>query len=128
MKNTSESVVIKPSPPSCISTSKTACPNKLKYAPTLTSVRPVTHVADVAVNKAVRNGVDCPFLVDIGSIKINAPISIRRANTTAILLAGFILFFKSNDRIILTTSSNQILYQVYQIFFHVLGESKIKIG
>ena len=50
--NTSEVTVIKPSPPACISISSTHWPKSEKVCPTSTTLSPVTHTADVAVNSA----------------------------------------------------------------------------
>ena len=51
-KMTNRPKVIKPRPPSCISTISTHCPNKVKWVPVSTTVRPVTVAAETAVKNA----------------------------------------------------------------------------
>ena len=69
-----------PSPPICIKHKITHFPNKLQYVAVFLTTRPVTHVAEVDVNKASLKDVAFPFACEIGSISSSVPKSIRNLN------------------------------------------------
>ena len=69
--------VIKPNPPICIRTRMTSCPNNVKYEPVSTTMRPVTHVAEVAVNKASTMLMWLPTVAS-GSRRSPVPIKITK--------------------------------------------------
>ena len=75
---------IKPRPPTWISASSTACPNSEKVAPVSTATRPVTHTAEVAVNRLSNRPMLCPSFVDAGSANSSVPSSMtpRKPNTS----------------------------------------------
>ena len=50
--------------------------------------RPVTQVAEVAVNNASRKGAACPLFVAKGSIRRNVPPKMRRRKPPKIILVG----------------------------------------
>ena len=74
-RNSSVAAVIKPSPPSWMSTRMTICPNSVKCVPVSTTTRPVTQEADVAVNSASKKLSGSPWEA-MGNISSSAP---RRA-------------------------------------------------
>ena len=69
----------------------TTCPNVLQYVPVSTGIRPVTHVADVAVNSAVRNFVGSADFEQTGRHKIALPVSTSARNTSTTICGGRIL-------------------------------------
>ncbi len=74
-------LAMKPKPPTCISTSRTACPNGLKVVPTSgNTLSPVTHVADVDMNRASGKLVQVWARDEIGSMSSTAPMAIMTAN------------------------------------------------
>lgn len=52
IRATMEAAVMTPNPPNWIRTRIMICPNLDQYIAVVTVVRPVTHIADVAVNSA----------------------------------------------------------------------------
>ncbi len=64
--------LISPSPPTWMSESMTACPKGVKTVAVSTTVRPVTHTADVAVNKASRGSI--PF---VAAGRRSRPVPVR---------------------------------------------------
>ena len=70
----------RPSPPSCISTRITECPNRVNAVGVSTTTSPVTQVALVEVKSASTNPRRCPAGVDAGSISIPAPQKITAPN------------------------------------------------
>jgi len=60
------------------------------------TTKPVTHVADVDVNNALRKDMLLPLLLEIGNINNNVPISIMSANPKAIACAADILLVDIN--------------------------------
>lgn len=84
-----------PSPPICIKHKITHFPNKLQYVAVFLTTRPVTHVADVDVNKASLKDVAFPFACEIGSISSSVPKSIRHKKPRIIIWKDVNLtFFK----------------------------------
>ena len=57
--------------------------------PTSTTESPVTHTADVDVNRAVIGSVHVPLLEDKGSINNNVPNEITAKKPKHMVLAGF---------------------------------------
>ena len=51
----------------------TSCPKRLKYVAVSTTIKPVTHVADVAVKNASTSRVDPPDVVAAGSMSRTVP-------------------------------------------------------
>ena len=66
---------IKPRPPHCKRIRITSCPKKVKYVEVLTTISPVTVIADVDVNNAFSGFIE-PVCVEIGSINKKVPIII----------------------------------------------------
>ncbi len=66
-------MVINPRPPTCIINKITICPKTVQFDAVSTTTSPVTQVALVAVNSAVKKSVSPPAAVDIGSINSNVP-------------------------------------------------------
>jgi hypothetical protein len=62
-----------PNPPTCISNAITTCPNKLQCVSVSIVVRPVTVVADVAVNNESKKEVAWPLFDAIGSDRSAVP-------------------------------------------------------
>lgn len=60
-------------------------------SPCQPGIRPVTHVADVAVNSAVRNLVGSPDFEQTGRHKIALPVSTSARNTSTTICGGRIL-------------------------------------
>ena len=56
-----------PMPPTCIPNRMTISPKSDQCSAMFTTVRPVTHTADTAVNKLSASGVICPVRVEMGS-------------------------------------------------------------
>ena len=75
---------MKPSPPTWISTSRTACPNREKVVPVSTATRPVTHTAEVAVNRLSSRPMLRPSRVETGSASSSVPSRMmpRKPNTS----------------------------------------------
>lgn len=63
------------------------------------TTRPVTHVADVAVKRAVTNEVVAPLRDEMGSIKSIVPKAIRPMNPRMTILdeEGFLRFVRANN-------------------------------
>ena len=66
-----------------------AWPNPLQYVPVSTTTSPVTHTAEVAVKRAVRNDAECPSAVAKGKLRSSAPRRIIAANPYKKTRAGF---------------------------------------
>ena len=64
----------------------TTCPNKVNCVSVSTTIRPVTQVADVAVNRAVMGPQLTPDRDEMGSINNSAPIRMTPANDKAMTL------------------------------------------
>ena len=62
-----------PNPPTWIIRRIAACPNPLQYVAVSTTTRPVTHTAEVAVNRASTGGVQRALGREIGSIRSTVP-------------------------------------------------------
>ena len=77
-----------PSPPAWIRAMIATCPNGLQWVAVSTTTSPVTHTADVAVNRAVIGSVQVPAVEAIGSIRIPVPIAIRTRNPSARTTSG----------------------------------------
>ena len=75
---------MKPRPPTWISTSSTACPNREKVVPVSTATRPVTHTAEVAVNRLSNRPMLWPYRVETGSASSSVPSRMmpRNPNTS----------------------------------------------
>ena len=71
----------------------TICPNKEKYVPVSATLSPVTQVALVEVNSALKNGRDDPSLLEIGNINNNAPVKMTTIKPSGKTLIGFIPIF-----------------------------------
>ena len=85
---TSDTSVIHPIPPICISKIITTCPKIDQYENVSKTVSPVTHVALVAVNSESTKPVHSLDLEDIGKDKSPAPNKIKRKKLTAISLGA----------------------------------------
>ena len=59
-------IVIKPIPPNCINTRRITWPNRESVAPTLNTLRPVTHTAEVAVKAHQKKRRDWPSATAAG--------------------------------------------------------------
>ena len=97
---TASPMVITPIPPICISVMITPCPKYDQYVAVSCTMRPVTQVADVAVNSASENGViPCPF-EDIGNISSRVPSIISAKKLKMIIWNDDIplRFFRLNNR------------------------------
>src|SRR6056297_2213946 len=68
--------VINPNPPICKSTSMIICPNLVKYVAVSTTINPVTHTAEVDVNKLSTKEIPSEDTVALGIIKRKVPIII----------------------------------------------------
>jgi len=74
-----DAMVIKPSPPICIRIRITIWPNKVNITPVFSTVKPVTHTDEVAVNKA-STGLRLPLeVVAMGRANKMVPIAITEA-------------------------------------------------
>ena len=73
-------ITIKPSPPVVISANMTACPKGAQYSGVLTTVCPVTVMADTEVKKAVSTGVNSPELAAMGNASSPAPTEVSSVN------------------------------------------------
>ena len=65
------------------------CPNNEKYRKVSWTIKPVTQVAEVAVNRDSKKGMERPERVAMGSISKRVPSNISSAKLTTITLAGF---------------------------------------
>ena len=81
-------MVTKPSPPTWISVRMTACPNSVQWLQVSYTTSPVTQVAEVAVNSALRKGTDPPSRLAAGSINRPVPARIMSKNPSAMTCAG----------------------------------------
>ena len=79
--------VIKPSPPTCMSSISTSCPQKVRSAPGSITVSPVTQVPLVAVNSASTNLSGSPVLIT-GSVSSFAPSNMSARKPAIITRAG----------------------------------------
>lgn len=66
-------------------------PKMLQCRPVSTTESPVTHVAEVAVNRHVRKPVGVPAAEDTGSVRMAAPTRMIVRNITAMICGGVIL-------------------------------------
>ena len=82
---------MKPRPPIWIISRIIHWPNMLQCRPVSTTERPVTQVADVAVNRQVRKSVGVPAAEETGSVRIDAPVRITARNISTMICGGFIL-------------------------------------
>ena len=89
-------IVINPRPPVWIKVIITNWPNSLQYVPVSTTTNPVTHTAEVEVNRAFKNPILSPFWVEIGKFNIIAPNNINIPNPITITLAGSIEWIFEN--------------------------------
>jgi hypothetical protein len=80
-------------------TMMTACPKLVQYEAVSTTIRPVTQVADVAVNSAVSGEVKTCACEDIGSISKNAPKRIIPRKAATIMRKGCICFFLAMNNV-----------------------------
>lgn len=71
---------MKPRPPTSTSTRITVCPNPLQWVAVSTTVSPVTHTAEVAVNAACNKFVERPAAVERGSRSSAVPAEIAPTN------------------------------------------------
>ena len=71
--------VMKPSPPSWMSTRMVTCPSGFQYVPVSRTTRPVTQTAEVAVKRASTRGVHCPETDARGDIRMSVPMAMSRA-------------------------------------------------
>ena len=83
---------IKPRPPISIRDSRTTWPKPLHWLQVSKGVRPVTQVAEVAVNKAWRKEQDCPSREAAGSIRRQVPTQMIPKNITAISFVALMGF------------------------------------
>ena len=81
--------VIKPRPPICIRNIITNLPNIVQCSRVLTTTRPVTQTADVAVKRAFTMPILSPSLLDIGRFNKNVPIQTTAKNPSITILVGF---------------------------------------
>ena len=80
-----EATEITPSPPTCISIKITVCPKYDQYVAVSYTTSPVTHTADVAVNKAFPKEVTSPVCDEIGNINNIVPNKITPTNPNVII-------------------------------------------
>ena len=83
---------MKPRPPISISARITACPKPVHCVQVSYKTRPVTQVADVAVNNAGRRPQLVPLLDAMGSISAAVPSKIITAKVIAMILVGLSAF------------------------------------
>ena len=81
---------MKPRPPISISVRITICPKPLHWVQVSKSVRPVTQVAEVAVNSAPRKEQPIPLLDAAGVISSSVPIRMIDAKARAMSLVVLI--------------------------------------
>jgi hypothetical protein len=85
--------VMTPSPPSWMRVRITTCPKGVKYVAVSWTIRPVTQMADVAVNRASKKDI-CPVFVLKGRRRRIVPVTIAPIKLIARTWAG--LNFLSN--------------------------------
>lgn len=73
-------LVIKPKPPTWISTKITACPNGVQKVPVSTTTRPVTHTDEVEVKSASMGDINSPVTLETDSDSKRVPIAIIAKN------------------------------------------------
>ena len=110
-------IVIKPSPPTWISRSKTIWPNRDQWVYVSKRTRPVTQAAETAVKNESVTGVTIPSLEETGSIRRTVPIkitvryparSIRVGERLMDLRSSFRSSFRSNFQNLCLSSSGGI--------------------
>ncbi len=77
-------------PPICIRTRIMSFPQKVKAVAVFTTMRPVTHTAEVAVKKAFSKESPSPELVVKGSMRSIDPAMITARKLNRIVFAGYI--------------------------------------
>ena len=87
-KNTSDAADIKPRPPISIRLMMTIWPKPLHWVQVSYSTRPVTQVAEVAVNRAGRKPQLTPERDAMGSVSRSAPSRMMSAKAMAMILVG----------------------------------------
>ena len=85
---------------------------------------PVTHTADVEVNRASKNGVTTPCCEEMGSIRRRLPAKITRKNPKIITRNGDLLFLCNRRHISLL--SFFVLIRLYFCFILSLSTSGLK--
>lgn len=88
--------VMMPSPPICINMSIIVCPKDEKSAPVLRTIKPVTQVAEVAVNPALISPMLSPFDEARGKLKKVVPSRIIIPKLSKIIFEGW--FLKRENR------------------------------
>jgi hypothetical protein len=89
-----------PNPPVWIRARMTIWPKTDQWVAVSRTTRPVTHVAEVAVKRAVPNEVTTPVREEMGSIKSTVPRAIRPANPRmTILEEDGLIRFASPDNV-----------------------------
>ena len=78
-----------PRPPAWINRRMTPSPNPDQAPAVSTTIKPVTHTADVAVNKAVTISTCSPLADATGNANSTVPTTTAPANATAITRLGF---------------------------------------
>ena len=78
------------SPPNCIKSMSTVCPFWVKYVAVSTTIKPVTQLALMEVNRASKNGIYSICDVISGIINKPVPIKIRKINEEMSILGGLI--------------------------------------
>ena len=89
-KEAIDASVIKPSPPIWMSSRIIACPKPDQCVAVPTVTRPVTQVAEVAVNSASRNAVGAPLRDETGRVSSSAPVRIMIRKPSAITMLACI--------------------------------------
>ncbi len=90
--------VTKPSPPICISNIITICPKRVHCVNVGATIKPVTQVADVAVNSAFIKPLDVPERLATGSDSNSAPAGCTGdAKTTAAFESGEVAYMLQNN-------------------------------
>ena len=83
--------VIKPKPPVCIKQKIINFPKAVHWLMVLVTTKPVTQVAEVAVNKASKTWMLFPFWLEIGRQSKLVPIKITSKKPKIITLVGLFL-------------------------------------
>lgn len=83
-------IVTKPSPPNWNNMSNTTCPKVVSWVPVSMTARPVTQVAEVAINKASIKDI-FPDVEEMGRLSRNVPAVISIMNPKDKTLGGVIL-------------------------------------
>ena len=78
-----------PSPPICIRTKMTACPNFDQYVAVSLTTRPVTQTAEVEVKRASSIDAPMPDAVDTGRVSKKAPVRITAINPAIMIWKFF---------------------------------------